>query len=461
LTKDFVGLRALDSVSLTLERGEILGLIGPNGSGKTTLINVVTGFLKPTEGRVRVGDVDITGWPPHKIASLGLARTFQTLKLFLGLTVLENVEVAAVSAGLPRRQARQQAYELLESLGATRLADLPAGALPYGQERRVEIARALATNPSFLLLDEPAAGLNEAESDDLLQTLAPIPQQTNCGMMIVDHDMRLIMRLCDRLHVLNYGKTIGEGSPDKVHRNPTVIEAYLVLEDVHARYGAIAALRGISINVEQGEMVALIGVNGAGKTTTLMTIAGVLKPTQGTITFAGQSIVGQSPEEIVRKGIALVPEGRRIFPGLTVEENLRLGAAIRTNRAEVQRDIDEMCTRFPILGERLKQPGGTLSGGEQQQLAIARGLMSRPSLLMLDEPSLGLAPMLVVEIFELVAQLRETGVTLLLVEQNVERTLEIADRAYLLNTGQIEFEGPAEELRKRVDVVSTYLGGTN
>jgi branched-chain amino acid transport system ATP-binding protein len=235
----------------------------------------------------------------------------------------------------------------------------------------------------------------------------------------------------------------------------------LVLEDVHARYGAIAALRGISINVEQGEMVALIGVNGAGKTTTLMTIAGVLKPTQGTITFAGQSIVGQSPEEIVRKGIALVPEGRRIFPGLTVEENLRLGAAIRSDRAEIQRDIDEMCTRFPILGERLKQPGGTLSGGEQQQLAIARGLMSRPALLMLDEPSLGLAPMLVTETFELVTQLRETGVTLLLVEQNVERTLEIADRAYLLNTGQVEFEGPAEELRRRVDVVSAYLGGAN
>jgi len=234
-----------------------------------------------------------------------------------------------------------------------------------------------------------------------------------------------------------------------------------VLENVHVRYGAIAALRGVSLRVNQGEMVGLIGVNGAGKTTTLMTIAGVLKPTQGAITFAGQSIVGQSPEEIVRKGIALVPEGRRIFPGLTVRENLRLGAAIRTDRAEIQRDIDEMCTRFPILGERLKQPGGTLSGGEQQQLAIARGLMSRPSLLMLDEPSLGLAPMLVAEMFELVAQLRETGVTILLVEQNVERTLEIADRAYLVNTGQVEFEGPPEELRQRVDMVSAYLGGAN
>jgi branched-chain amino acid transport system ATP-binding protein len=235
----------------------------------------------------------------------------------------------------------------------------------------------------------------------------------------------------------------------------------LMFENVHVRYGAIAALRGVSFRVNQGEMVGLIGVNGAGKTTSLMTIAGVLKPTQGTITFAGQSIVGQSPEEIVRRGIALVPEGRRIFPGLTVEENLRLGAAIRSDRAAIQQDLDEMCTRFPILGERLKQPGGTLSGGEQQQLAIARGLMSRPSLLMLDEPSLGLAPILVEEIFELVAQLRKIGVTILLVEQNVERTLEIADRAYLLNTGLVEFEGPAEELRRRVDVVSAYLGDTN
>ena len=227
LTKDFIGLRALDSVSLTLERGEILGLIGPNGSGKTTLINVVTGFLKPTKGRVRIDDLDITAWSPHKIAGLGLARTFQKLKLFLGLTVLENVEVAAVSGGLPRQQARQRAYEVLERLGAARLADLPAKALPYGQERCVEIARALATNPSFLLLDEPAAGLSEAEGEDLLQTLVSIPQETGCGMLIVDHDMRLIMRLCDRLQVLNYGKTIGEGSPDEVRRNPAVIGAYL------------------------------------------------------------------------------------------------------------------------------------------------------------------------------------------------------------------------------------------
>jgi branched-chain amino acid transport system ATP-binding protein len=227
VTKDFVGLRALNSVSLRLEQGEILGLIGPNGSGKTTLINILTGFLKPTAGRIKVNGVDITNWPPHKIAPLGLARTFQTIKLFLGLTVLENVEVAAVSAGLPRPRAKQRACEVLERLGVSHLAGLSAGALPYGAERRVEIARALATDPNFMLLDEPAAGLNAAESDDLLQTLASIPQEIGCGILIVDHDMRLIMRLCHRVHVLNYGKTLGEGKPEEVRKNSAVVRAYL------------------------------------------------------------------------------------------------------------------------------------------------------------------------------------------------------------------------------------------
>jgi branched-chain amino acid transport system ATP-binding protein len=229
---------------------------------------------------------------------------------------------------------------------------------------------------------------------------------------------------------------------------------------VYVRYGAIAALRGVSLRVEQGEIVGLIGVNGAGKSTTLMTIAGVLQPRGGTIDFRGESIVGSPPEEIVRKGIALIPEGRRIFPGLTVEENLRLGGSIRSDRTAIQRDLDEMCQRFPVLADRLSQAAGTLSGGEQQQLAIARGLMSRPTLLMLDEPSLGLAPQLVEDMFRLVAQLHTTGVTILLVEQNVERTLDIAGRVYLLNTGEVEFEGMASELRERVDFESAYLGGS-
>jgi branched-chain amino acid transport system ATP-binding protein len=233
----------------------------------------------------------------------------------------------------------------------------------------------------------------------------------------------------------------------------------LELNDVQARYGAITALRGVSINVSQGELVALLGVNGAGKSTTLGCIAGVLRPWQGSINFEGTSIIGKSPEQIARLGISLVPEGRDIFPSLTVEENLRLGAFTRREKNEYRRNLDQVYDLFPVLRERLQQPGGTLSGGEQQQLAIARALMSSPRLLMLDEPSLGLAPALVDQIFELIARLHQNGVTILLVEQNVDRTLEIVDRGYLMNTGRIESQGTAEQLRTHADIESVYMGG--
>lgn len=227
LSKYFAGLHALDGVSFVLRRGEILGLIGPNGSGKTTLINVVTGLLPATSGQVYVGGAKITNKKPYEVAHSGLARTFQTIRLFRELTVLENVEVAAVSMGLSRRNARQRALEVLEEIGIARWAEMLAGVLPYGLERRVEVARALATEPKFLFLDEPAAGLNEDESEELLEVLAAIPARKNLGMLIVDHDMRLIMRLCHRLHVLNFGKTIGEGTPEEVRQIPAVLQAYL------------------------------------------------------------------------------------------------------------------------------------------------------------------------------------------------------------------------------------------
>lgn len=232
----------------------------------------------------------------------------------------------------------------------------------------------------------------------------------------------------------------------------------LELTDVHARYGAITALRGISFSISQGELVALLGVNGAGKSTTLATIAGVLRPWQGSILFDGSSILGKSPEQIARLGISLVPEGRDIFPSLTVEENLRLGAYTRSEKSEYRRNLAEVFELFPVLKERLQQPGGTLSGGEQQQLAIARALMSSPRLLMLDEPSLGLAPALVDQIFELIYRLHQRGVTILLVEQNVDRTLEIVDRAYVLNTGLIESQGTPQQLRAHADIEGIYMG---
>jgi branched-chain amino acid transport system ATP-binding protein len=233
----------------------------------------------------------------------------------------------------------------------------------------------------------------------------------------------------------------------------------LRLEDVHAQYGAIVALHGVSIDVREGELVALVGANGAGKSTLLSTIAGVLRPHQGRIEFRGESLVGLVPERIVRRGLAMVPENREIFPALTVEENLRLGAYIRKDRDEFQADLEHMFALFPILQERFAQRAGTLSGGEQQQLAIARALMSHPDLLMLDEPSLGLAPKIVEQVFELIQHLHEDGMTILLVEQNVSLTLEIADRAYVLNMGAVQAAGTPAELRENVDLASVYLGG--
>ncbi len=227
LSKSFAGLKAVDEVSFSLRTGEILGLIGPNGSGKTTLINVVTGLLPATGGSVSVDGRKTSNKPPHRVARAGIARTFQTIRLFGELTVAENVEVAAVSMGKSRREALRIARNLLTEFELSEFAGRLASEVPFGHQRKLEIARALATNPKFLLLDEPAAGLNEEESDLLLELLKSIPERKHVGLLIVDHDMRLMMNLCGSLHVLNYGKTIAHGTPAEVKSNPEVVSAYL------------------------------------------------------------------------------------------------------------------------------------------------------------------------------------------------------------------------------------------
>lgn len=233
-----------------------------------------------------------------------------------------------------------------------------------------------------------------------------------------------------------------------------------MVHDLTVRHGAITAVQGLSMSVEEGELVALIGANGAGKTTTLSAIAGVNKVAQGSITFLDVEIRNRPSEETARRGISMVPEDRGIFPSLTVEQNLRLGAYLRANDQELAADYADVFRRFPILQERYAQGAGTLSGGEQQQLAIARALLSRPRLLMLDEPSLGLSPTLVDRIFELIADLHRTGTTILLVEQNVARSMAVADRAYLLTTGKLTASGTPAEMSRRVDIAGAYLGGS-
>jgi branched-chain amino acid transport system ATP-binding protein len=227
VTVQFEGLKALDQVDLELSRGEILGLIGPNGAGKTTLVNVISGFQRPTAGLVFKADLEISTMPPHRVARHGIARSFQGSRPFPELTVDENVRVAALGTGRSSHEAKELAESLLSRIGLTERAGHQAGSLPYGDQRKVGVARALATGPEFMLLDEPAAGLNESEADELARAIREIRDDFGCGVLVIEHDMRFVMGLCERIHVLDYGKTIGMGSPEEIRRNPQVIEAYL------------------------------------------------------------------------------------------------------------------------------------------------------------------------------------------------------------------------------------------
>jgi branched-chain amino acid transport system ATP-binding protein len=233
----------------------------------------------------------------------------------------------------------------------------------------------------------------------------------------------------------------------------------LAVENLQVNYGAIQAVKGISFTVNERELVALIGSNGAGKSTTLKTISGIVRPSGGTMTFRGQDLTRMPTHKIVASGIVQSPEGRQIFGSLSVRENLMLGTSARKDRADLGDDLDRVVNLFPILGERFEQRAGTLSGGEQQMLAIGRALMAKPSLLLLDEPSLGLAPLIVNRIFDVIRQLKETGVTILLVEQNARKALAIADRAYVLETGLIGISGEASVLARDPAVEQAYLGG--
>jgi branched-chain amino acid transport system ATP-binding protein len=242
-------------------------------------------------------------------------------------------------------------------------------------------------------------------------------------------------------------------------RDETAAQPLLAIDALEVNYDSVAAVKGIDLTVGEGEVVALLGANGAGKSTTLRTISGLIRPRRGTIRFAGERIDRLPPARIVRLGIAHCPEGRRVFGGLTVAENLRLGAAARADRASLPADRERMYRLFPILRERMHQPAGTLSGGEQQMLALARAMMARPTLLLLDEPSLGIAPIVVQAIFRTLAELKEAGVAMLLVEQNMSLALDLADRAYVLTTGAVSISGQAAELKANYEAVAAaYLG---
>ncbi len=481
----FGGIKAASDVGFTAEPGCITSVIGPNGAGKTTVLNMIGGFYRPDAGSTRLGDNELAGAPAWQVARAGIARTYQTTQLFGAMSVIDNILVALRHGrlGNPLRDIasaddRRAAEALLAFVDYHGPLAALAGDLPHVDRRLVEIARALATRPQVLLLDEPAAGLMRADKVALSKLLRRIADLA-VAVILVEHDMALVMGISDHIVVLDAGSVIAAGAPSEVRRDPRVLKAYLGGGEMRARpraapwsgsqdailsclnlgagYGAAPVLQEVSFAVKPGEMVALLGANGAGKSTAMRAVTGLLRPVTGSIVLDDNPVDQLAAHRIVASGLALVPEGRQVFPELSVRDNIMLGAYTRRD-VDREREIEALLQRFPRLRERLSIRAGLLSGGEQQMLAIARGLMAKPRILLLDEPSLGLAPAMINELFDVLAELRDDGVTILLVDQMAALALTVADRGYVLESGRIVRDDTADALAHDPALEAAYLG---
>jgi branched-chain amino acid transport system ATP-binding protein len=505
----FGAFNALTDVGFSVETGELVALIGPNGAGKTTLLNVLAGEIRPRSGTVRLAGQDITGMPPHRIVGRGLARTFQAAEPFQRLTLRENVmvggvanhHVSLISSLLGRGRAllekggalRREADCHLAAVGLLEFADEPASKLTAGQRRLLSIARVLASGAEMLVLDEPGAGLNDGEKralGDIILSLSAAGKT----ILFIDHDMPLVSRIARRIMVLDQGRVIANGEPAAVRSDPQVLQAYLgqrtaaptplapsrsrvgrpllEISGLSVSYGGLAALDRVSLDVGEGEIVALVGANGAGKSSLLRAIAGMESSSAERVIFDAADMKGVPADRAVASGISLVPEGRALFSSLTVLQNLAAGRYARrraqgfrhviwqsgAERRQFEERLEAVYQLFPVLKERAQQLAGTLSGGQQQMLAIGRALMGDPRLLMLDEPSLGLAPQVLAEILQCIARLRDEGLTILLVEQNVVAALGVADRGYVLANGRVVAEGSGRVLLDDPRITEAYLG---
>ena len=519
ISVNFRGLKALQSVDIGVPEGGIVGLVGPNGAGKSTLLGVLSGDVRAQHGVVRLGGTDVSGLAPETRVRRGLARTFQLPQLFDELTVREHLTLPRRLAQAPSREwsdpltgrflhrdvaEEQEVDALLASLGLESVADTLAGVLPLGLTRLVEIARAAATHPAVILLDEPFSGLNPAESRRLSRTLASLNQAEGIAMVLVEHDVEVVFGLSERVFVLDFGELIAAGTPAEIRRHPAVRAAYLgdfdlepteralapapgrpaltvaeppqppapeanadilaavgdILEisELSVNYADATALHEVSFAVRPRSVTALLGANGAGKSSLARAVSGLVKAQSGQIRFDGADITSVPADRIRALGIAYLPEGRGIFRSLTVEENLKV-ALQGMPKAERPAAIERSVALFPVLGQRRRQTAGTLSGGEQQMLSLARVLTRQPRLLIADEISLGLAPLIVEEVFAGLERVIELGVSVILIEQFVHRALAIADDCHVLRRGRLVWSGEASEAG--ADLVEHYLGGSN
>ena len=472
LTKKFGGLVALDQLDFSLRAGEIVGLIGPNGSGKSTAMKLVMGIERPTKGSVRLDGVETAGLPAHQIARLGVGLVFQHSRPLDRQTVHENIMLGLLPDSLFKlrisQEIRERAREIAAQVGLGAVLDRLPSTLPFADLRRLELAKAIARDPRVILIDEPFAGLTMAEAAVFSGLIAAF-RRDGKAVLLVDHNVKSVAALVDRVIALCLGGKIAEGTASEVMTNETVRRVYLggsietsarcessfadqetpllSVQDLSVFYNKAQALEKVSLHVHRREFVSVVGINGAGKTTLFNAICGLL-PYQGKVLLQGSSLARVSPARIVRKGIVQCTENRDLFGEMSVRENLDMGGQYQ-GKADANDRLAWLFDMFPILKARQRQKAATLSGGEQQMLAIARALMTNPRLLILDEPTLGLAPIVLEKLSKVLEVLRQTReVTVLLGEQNVTFALPHADRVYVLDHARITWEGSPDRFAR-------------
>ncbi len=500
LSKHFGGLKAVDGASIEIAKGSITGLIGPNGAGKTTLFNTIAGLYTPTHGRVFLDNEDITGLKPHELFQKGLLRTFQIAHEFSRLTVTENLMmVPALQSGenllktwFKRSQVAKEeqtihdkAEEVIEFLNMSHVADELAGNLSGGQKKLLELGRTMMVDAKIVFLDEVGAGVNRSLLREIGDAIIKLNQEKGYTFCMIEHDMEFIARLCDPVICMAEGKVLAQGTAEEVQNNEEVIEAYLgrglknkpastktvdeeksqindkecslIGENMVGGYGGADILKGCTVDVNEGEIAVIVGPNGAGKSTAMKALLGMLNLSSGEVRLREADISELTTQDRIAQGIAFVPQTSNVFTSMTVRENLEMGAFLRDD--DYTETLEQIYRLFPILEEKQDQLAGELSGGQRQQVAVGRALMSQPSVLMLDEPTAGVSPIVMDELFDRILEVRKTGVSILMVEQNARQALNIADRGFVLVIGENRYTDTGQALLADPQVRRSFLGG--